>query len=298
VLQAVQAVHAAAAAAEQVAGPLLLQLQAEPAQAADRWMGRVLKAVPSLGFNPRADARLLQAVLHGLTVVVSVESAQQQQQAGQLLVKLLSQQQQVVSQLLMGAAAAAASEPPAAAAAVQQLARHPPVVHLLMLPQVTEHLVVHGLSDQQTRLQSCSILLSLLQQAGLSAAAAWLVPWRCWISCCAGDASAPALAEALEGLTQQQLQEQQQLGLDEFGGPGFWQSPAVCVLQDLFSVRADVRRAAGRQLLRLLLGGEEQQEEELDEYEAFAGKPASERQCFLVSGILQTAAQLFQQLQR
>uniref|UniRef100_A0A383WNT2 Rotatin N-terminal domain-containing protein n=1 Tax=Tetradesmus obliquus TaxID=3088 RepID=A0A383WNT2_TETOB len=259
-LQTVQAVHVAAAAAEEAAGPLLLQLQAEPAKVAARWMGRVLEAVPSLGFNPRSAARLLQAVMHGLTVVASVRGGQHQQQAGQLLVKLLSQQQQqqqVVLQLLASAAAA-----------VQQ-----PVVQLLMLPQVTEYLVVQGLAEQHTRPQSCSIMLSLLQGVGLSAAAAWLVPWRCWISCCAGDESAPALAEALEGLTQQQLQQQQQFGGDEFGGPGFWQSPALCVLQDLFSVRADVRRAAGQQLLRLLLGGEEQPEEELDEFEAFADDP-------------------------
>jgi hypothetical protein len=170
----------------------------------------------------------------------------------------------VVLQLLVNAAAAVAEAP---AAAAQQ-----PVVQLLMLPAVTEHLVVQGLADQQMRLQSSSILLSLLRGLGYSAAAAWLVPWRCWISCFAGDESAPALAEALQGLTQQQLQEQQQLGQDEFGGPGFWQSPALCVLQDLFSVRADLRRAAGRQLLRLLLGGEEQQEEEMDEFEAFAGE--------------------------
>jgi hypothetical protein len=275
VLQAVQAVHAAAAAAEEAAGPLLLQLEAEPAQAAGRWMGRVLEAVPSLGFNPRTDARLLQGVLHGLTVVLSSGAGQYQQEAGQLLVKLLGQQQQqqVVLQLLVSAAAPATEAP---AAAVLQPTRQQPVVQLLMLPQVTEHLVVRGLADKATRLQSCNILLSLLQRAGLSAAAAWLVPWRCWISCFAGDESAPALAEAVEGITQQQLQEQQQqLGQDEFGGPRFWQSPALCVLQDLFSVRADVRRAAGRQLLRLLLGGEEQPEEELDEYEAFAGEPAS-----------------------
>jgi hypothetical protein len=267
VLQAVHAVHVAAAAAEDAAGPLLLQLEADPAQVADTWIDRVLAAVPSLGFNPRADVRLLHGVMHGLTVVVTAGARQHQQQAGKLLLKLLSQQQQqqqAVLQLLVSAAAAA---PEALEAAQQQ-----PVVQLLMLPDVTEYLVVQGLADQQMRLQSSSILLSLLRGLGFSASAAWLVPWRCWISCCAGDQSAPALAEALEGLTQQQLQEQQQQGQDEFGGPGFWQSPALCVLQDLFSVRADVRCAAGRQLLRLLLGDKEQHEDEVDEYEAFAGE--------------------------
>jgi hypothetical protein len=284
VLQAVQAVHAAAAAAEEAAGPLLLQLEANPAQVADKWIDGVLAAVPSLGFNPRADVRLLHSVMHGLTVVVSEGDRQHKQQAGKLLLKLLSQQQQqqLVLQLLVSAVTSA-SEVPAAAAA-QQLSQQQPVVQLLMLPQVTEYLVVQGLADQQLRLQSSSILLSLLRSVGFSASAAWLVPWRCWISCFAGDQSAPALAEALEGLTQQQLQEQQQLGQDEFGGSEFWQSPALCVLQDLFSVRADVRRAAGRQLLRLLLGGEEQQEDELDEYEAFAGEHHAAAVCSLNRG--------------
>jgi hypothetical protein len=285
VLQAVQAAHAAAAAAEEAAGPLLLQLEANPAQVADKWIDGALAAVASLGFNPRADVRLLHSVMHGLAVVISEGDRQHKQQAGKLLLKLLSQQQQQQQQLvlqLLVSAASAASEVPAAAAAQQ------PVVQLLMLPDVTEYLVVQGLADQQLRPQSSSILLSLLRSVGFSASAAWLVPWRCWISCFAGDQSAPALAEALEGLNQQQLQEQQQLGQDEFGGPDFWQSPALYVLQDLFSVRADVRRAAGRQLLRLLLGGEEQQEDELDEYEAFAGEHHAAAVCSVnhASGML------------
>ncbi|WIA33762.1 hypothetical protein OEZ86_006876 [Tetradesmus obliquus] len=66
----------------------------------------------------------------------------------------------------------------------------------------------------------------------------------------------------------------------ELGGAVALDMPAEALLQrqsilDLFSVRADVRRAAGQQLLRLLLGGEEQPEEELDEFEAFADASAA-----------------------
>ncbi|WIA13616.1 hypothetical protein OEZ85_007180 [Tetradesmus obliquus] len=64
----------------------------------------------------------------------------------------------------------------------------------------------------------------------------------------------------------------------ELGGAVALDMPAEALLQrqsilDLFSVRADVRRAAGQQLLRLLMGGEEQPDEELDEFEAFADDP-------------------------
>lgn len=268
-LQAAEAVKAALVAAEEAAGPMLLQLQQQGPEVAFKWLERVQAALPGLGYNPRIDARLLQSFLQGLAAVaassrphstdgnVSGDRCDVQVSADKLLVLLLSHQQQQVQdmmlQLLVSATQQQQQQPSAFSNqldAVQQL---------LMSPHVTEHLIVQGLANPQTQAVVSNILLGILTHQGYRAAS-WLMPWRCWISCWADNtqgSEAAALAEGLEAYRQEGLAQQQQQGLDEFGGLSFWESPAVAVLQDLFCVSSERRRAAGRQLLQLLVGEEE-----------------------------------------
>jgi len=153
------------------------------------------------------------------------------------------------------------------------------MVCLLLLPRVLECLVINGLSLPNASLQEqvAKLLLSLLLRGGAAARDA-LLAWRIWISCQAkatatadtdGSSGAAAavgqLAAAIQTCWQQQLMDQQPLHALLEGSPGhpgwsttecsrFWQGLVVGVLQDLFHVRAEVRQAAGRQLLVLLSG--------------------------------------------
>ncbi|KAF8060057.1 hypothetical protein HT031_004996 [Scenedesmus sp. PABB004] len=262
-LAAAARVHGASAAGEAAAG-LLAQLEAQPLETAPRWLARVDAALPCLGVGPRSDARLLQCVLHGLVALAGAASPAQLErlQADSLLVRLLGHEQAQVPQALLallGGAAAAGGR------------QAEPVRALLLLPAVTEALVVQGLGSPALRPGASALLLSLLRGDGPPAAAA-LTPWRAWVASAlsggAGAGDAPGLAQALDAHCAAALTARAAEGLDEFGGEAFWSGPAVPLLQDLFNAEPAARRAAGRALLDLLLGGDgpEGPDEELLEH--------------------------------
>lgn len=168
--------------------------------------------------------------------------------------------QQLVWQLLQSAVAAAAV-PPSTSSSSSVGAADRPVLHLLLLPRVLECLVVEQLSSQDSKPAACTLLMALLQHGGGSVAQQ-LLPWRPWIGSCAGDTAGDALNEALAAFLAQGLGRQPGQGSGE---AGFWAGRLAVVLQDLFSSQVDVRRAAGRQLLLLMLDGSELPPEDLED---------------------------------
>lgn len=229
------------------------------------WLNKLQDAFPGLGYAPRWDAKLLQAALQGLSLVAAAAggangagpaaaTADAADRAAGVMVALLRHHSPTVQQLvwqLLQSAVAAAAEPSSSSSSVAATDR--PVLHLLLLPWVLECLVVEQLSSQDSKPAACTLLMALLQHGG-SSVAQQLLPWRPWVSSCAGDTAGDALNEALAAFLAQGLGRQPGQGSGE---AGFWAGRLAVVLQDLFSSRGDVRRAAGRQLLLLMLKGSE-----------------------------------------
>jgi hypothetical protein len=157
-----------------------------------------------------------------------------------------------------------------------------PVMHLLLLPDVLQCLVVEQLSSAASKPAACALLMGMLRCGSSSGGggsgsciARQLLPWRPWISSCAGDTPGDALNNTLTALLEQgsgptatqgladSCQPGQGLG-QEPGQSGFWSKGGVSVLQDLFSVDGGVRRAAGRALLQLLTAGADLGPEEME----------------------------------
>jgi hypothetical protein len=238
------------------------------------WLSKLQDAFPGLGYAPRWDAKLLQTALQGLSLVAAAAAgangpgpaAATADAAGRvagMMVALLRHQsltvQQLVWQLLQSAVTAAAG-PSSSSGSVG--AAYRPVLHLLLLPRVLECLVVEQLSSQEAKPAACTLLMALLQHGG-SSVAQQLLPWRPWVSSCAGDTAGDALDAALAAFLDQGLGRQPRgQGSSE---AGFWAGRLAVVLQDLFSSSSDVRRAAGRQLLLLMLDGAELPPEDLED---------------------------------
>jgi hypothetical protein len=233
--------------------------------AAGGWLQQLRASLQGLGHGARADARLLQSGLQGLSLVAAASAADAAgngthcREAGQLLLSLLchanSGVQQLVLQLLASAVASAETTLSSSTEAPASWLGPPAVLQLLQQQAVLQWLIIHGLSGQEQQRSKVSGLLSGLLRCGGPAAAARVLPWRPWICCFAAQAGA-AGSELLAAVDAAALTlsrpVQQGAAAPLAPSDHFWSSDTAGVLADLFSASTAVRSAAGRQLLVLL----------------------------------------------
>jgi hypothetical protein len=258
------------------------------------WLPRLREALAGLGYAAKADARLLQCALQGLSLIAAAAAAAADgdsamaEQAAAVLLSLLQHAQPSVQQLalqLLQSAVDAAEESLCGSDSESDSAdwlRPPAVLQLLQQPQVVRWLVMRGLapSTHQGRRQvatKVALLLAVLLRCGGPSAAAVLLPWRAWVCCFAAPGAGSSVAGAASGSSCDALlaamdaagaalDEERQQGQADGGGEReggalgrFWSSRVAAVLQDLFSASTAVRSAAGRQLLALLVHAQAQQ---------------------------------------